>query len=603
MSNRSSILRWALPPGVSLVIHAGLVVLLIVVGSRAAVIAANQSAKISLPLAELEYIARPLVVQDATEPNDVSVRASGRAVVRADQPVARAAASVLDRSAMSLAALGSVSSQAMSAATLEQLAQQSSWLSDEPSSVPAPISFAGVSTGAVRSIVYVIDASGATLTSLGYIRQRLLQSIDRLSPTQRFQVIAFRQLGESTHTLPELSSSRNKLPRATRANKQAVADWLADMPAQGRSNPVDGLAAALAFKPDMILLISRGITRTEAPWEGGLGAVRERLDELNPLDLIKGTRPVVIKTIQLLNEDPTGIMRTIGVFHGDGHNDHQVITYAQLVSPDPVPQARPSSDMDAWLTTVEDQLAGLKASGSYYRATTSLATDADRSEIEQAMVRINAVLRKADSGDGRAALLGGESLLVSGEVEESEALMYIEALGDAVFVSPELDGRRRIVVAQLYGRVGDLEAAIGELLSLLEEREALGLSTVSWGHGVLVLGSLMELDSVGFDQEPFTTDPAWALMLAQARSVFRLSGGREDAFWPLLELRKVLPAHEALIDASIARMLDGDDVDLMVFPDLVRFIFAHSSKANKVVGHYITNNFDLVEEFTTKYNM
>jgi len=29
----------------------------------------------------------------------------------------------------------------------------------------------------------------------------------------------------------------------------------------------------------------------------------------------------------------------------------------------------------------------------------------------------------------------------------------------------------------------------------------------------------------------------------------------------------------------------------------------NSSKANKVVGHYITNNFDLVEEFTTKYNM
>ncbi len=551
-------------------IHAGLVVLLIVVGSRAAAIAANKPKTTKLPLSELEYIAPPPVAQDVLKPSVSPERAN------ADRPVVRSEPSVLDRSVMELAAPTSVSSQAMSAATLEQLARQSSTLSAEPSSTPAPISFAGVSTGAARSIVYVIDTSGATLTSLSYIRQRLLQSIDRLSPTQRFQVIAFRQIGESTHTLPELSSRRNKLPRATRANKQAVADWLEGMPAQGRSNPVDGLAAALELKPDMILLISRGIERTEVPWEGGLGAVRKRLDELNPLDQIKGTRPVVIKTIQLLNEDPTGIMRTIGVFHGDGHNDHQVITYSQLVSPDPIPQAPPSSDTDARLTTAEDQLASLKASGGYYRATTSMATDADKRGIEGALVRINVMLREADPEDARAALLGGESLLVSGEADESQIRMYIEALDDAVFVSPELDARRRIVVAQLNALDGDTDAAVDELLALLEERESLGLSVMTSAHAILVLSSLTESASVEFDQEPFTTDPAWALMLAQARSVFRLSGGRDDAISPLLELRKILPAHETIIDASIALLLDRDEVDLKALPDLARFISARS---------------------------
>jgi len=570
VSNRSSILRWALPPGVSLVIHAGLVVLLIVVGSRAAAIAANQPKATRLPLSELEYTAPPQSTQDMSQPSVSSERA------KAERPVVPSSSSVLDRSAMELAAPTSVRTQAMSAATLEQLAQQSSTLSAEPNSAPAPISFAGVSTGAARSIVYVIDTSGATLTSLSYIRQRLLQSIDRLSPTQRFQVIAFRQLGESTHTLPELVSRRSKLPRATRANKQAVADWLEDMPAQGRSNPVDGLAAALELKPDMILLISRGIERTEVPWAGGLAAVRKRLDELNPLDQVKGTRPAVIKTIQLLNEDPTGIMRTIGIFHGDGHNDHQVITYAQLVSPDPAPRAIPSSDADARLSTVEDQLAGLKASGGYYRATTSLPTDADRGEIENALVRINAMLQKADSEDARAALLGGESLLVSGEADELRIRMFIEALDEAVFVSPELDARRRIVVAQLKALNGDTDAAVNELLALLEEREPLGLSAITSAHAILVLSSLTESASVEFDQEPFTTDPAWALMLAQARSMFRLSGGRDDAISPLLELRKILPDHEALIDSSIAQMLESVDGGRVRVPDLARFIVART---------------------------
>lgn len=464
----------------------------------------------------------------------------------------------------------------MSAATLEQLGNQSTSLAAEPSNAPAPISFAGVSTGAARSIVYVVDASGATLTSFTYIRERLLQSIDRLSPTQRFQVIAFRKLGDSTFISPSLETTRNKLPRATRHNKQIVADWITQMPAQGRSNPVDGLQAALKLKPDMVLLISRGIERTEAPWAGGLKHVRQQLDQLNPLDPISGTRPAVIKTIQLLDEDPTGIMRTIGVFHGDGHNDHQIITYNQLANPEPQPQTPPPTNTDARLTTAEDQLSLLKATGAYYRATTSVPTNEDTESIENAIIRINAMLAKSDPDDPRTALLIAESLLLTDSTTAQSSELQ-QTLLEAVFVSPDLDARRRIVLAQLAKSPADL-------LALLDEQPQLNYAPITAAHAILALMKLQptEPNSELANQPPFTTDAAWALMLAQTRSLAFLNQADPNPLSPLLELRSSVPGLSPQIDASIVRLVDHTHTELSSLAALPRFIVARAriSKGN-----------------------
>ncbi len=572
MTTRKSILSWALPPGVSLLIHATLVGLLIVIGSRAASLATPEPKTTRIPLAELEFTAPPPTPQTQAQestPNDSTQRDNA--------PSPQPAPSVLDRSAKALTNPTPVSTQAMSAATLEQLGSQSSSLAAEPSNAPAPISFAGVSTGAARSIVYVVDASGATLTSFTYIRERLLQSIDRLSPTQRFQVIAFRKLGDSTFISPSLDTTKNTLPRATRHNKQAVADWIAQMPAQGRSNPVDGLEAALKLKPDMILLISRGIERTEAPWAGGLKQVRQQLDQLNPLDPISGTRPVVIKTIQLLDEDPTGIMRTIGVFHGDGHNDHQIITYNQLVSPEPQPQAPPPTNTDARLTTAEDQLALLKATGAYYRATTSIPTSEDTESIENALIRINAMLTQADPDDPRTALLIAESLLLTSTPTPAQIEPLRQTLLEAVFVSPDLDARRRIVLAQLAKSPADLHA-------LLEEQSQLNYSPITAAHALLALTTAQptESNSQLANQPPFTTDAAWALMLAESRSLALLKSHEPGPLSPLLELRRAIPGLSPQIDASIVRLVDHTHTDFSTLDALPRFIVARAriSKGN-----------------------
>lgn len=571
MLDQRSILKWALPPGVSILIHGSLLILLIIVGSRAASIATREPKAQRLPLAELETIAPTSTPTPDSNPTTTDSPNQSLTQPPAAQPTPPPAqSSMLDQSARALQAPTPVASQAMSAATLDQLADRSSF-SQEPSAAPTAISFAGVSTGAARSIVYVIDTSGATMTSLSYIRERLLQSIDRLSPTQRFQVIAFRKIGDSNYTTPTLITTNNQLPRATRANKQAVADWLNAMPARGQSNPVDGLAAALKLKPDMILLIARGIERTEAPWAGGLKAVRQQLDQLNPLDPITGTRPSVIKTIQLLDEDPTGIMRTIGVFHGDGLNDHQVVTYNQLISPDPEPSAPPPTTTDNRLTTADEQLASLKATGTYYRATTSIPTNADIDSIKTATQRINAMLERADTDDPRTALLTAEAFLLSHALNPESKIPneILETLNEAVFVSPDLDARRRIVIAQLTKTHDDLR-------SLLEERTTLNYSPITAAHAVLVLSTSEALSSDLTNQAPFTTDPAWALMLAESESLTRFKLNIPNPLDPLVNLRSSFAPLEAQVDASIIRIVEYVQADPQALPELARFILARS---------------------------
>ena len=590
MPPRTSILRWALPPGVSIAIHATLIILLIVVGSRAASIVTQQPKTTHIPLAELEFTPPP------TQPTQDQQQDQ---TPRPDQPPTNQSPNSLDQNAKALAAPTPVATQAMSAATLDELTKQSTALSSEPSNAPTPISFAGVQTGAARSIVYVIDTSGATLTSLTYIRERLLQSIDRLSPTQRFQVIAFRKLEDSDFTTPALQTKRNKLPRATRANKQLVADWLATMPARGKSNPIDGLEAALDLNPDMILLISRGIQRTEAPWAGGLKHVRQTLDQLNPINTKTGRRPVVIKTIQLLDEDPTGIMRTIGVFHGDGHNDHQVITYNQLISPDPPKVVPPTSNADTRLTTADDQLASLKASGAYYRATTSIPTQADSGAIDSALIQINAMLSKSSQDDPRAALLFAETHLLS-PTAAIDLASLIEALDDTIFVSPDLDARRRIVLAQLTSNPTDL-------ITLLDEQSQLNYAPITAAHAILVLASHNQSDSQRTNQPPFTTDPAWALMLAESYTLFNLNHDEPHPLAPLLTLRTNLPPLAPQIDASIVRLVSATNTDPSTLPDLPRFIIAkanisagdhdHRQAAiNTLLSVSMTNDQDLAQE-------
>lgn len=185
----------------------------------------------------------------------------------------------------------------------------------------AGVAFAGLSAHGeqARTVVYVIDASGPMISSLSDVFAEVNRSVSALLPTQRFGVVLFRDAGDSQRTVmfdPELRE-------ASARNRELLRRWLAGITATGRSNPMDGLRAALAFKPQVVFLLSRSITRTGGGvWDVGPQATLDELDRLNPVlppgpGGVKG-RTTLIKTIQFQEPDTTGVMQKIAERHGGG---------------------------------------------------------------------------------------------------------------------------------------------------------------------------------------------------------------------------------------------------------------------------------------------
>lgn len=178
------------------------------------------------------------------------------------------------------------------------------------------VTFGGLGASSVRSVVYVVDGSGPMVTSLPIVLAELERSVSRLSPTQRFGVVIFRRLGDGS---PAVESFAPALMRATPSARVLLRDWLAAVEPAGRSNPLSGLEAALALKPDAIFLLSRSIQRSGGGvWDAGPEATLARLDQINPIDPATRRRPVLIQTIQFLDEDPTGTMQAIAAAHTTG---------------------------------------------------------------------------------------------------------------------------------------------------------------------------------------------------------------------------------------------------------------------------------------------
>jgi hypothetical protein len=194
---------------------------------------------------------------------------------------------------------------------------------------PATVAFAGLGASSVRSVAYVVDASGPMVTSLPMVLRELERSISKLSPTQKFGVIVFRRQSDRG---PAAEAFAPVLVRATPSARQMLHDWLMKIEPGGRSSPLAGLEAALAMKPDAVFLLSRSIQRSGGGvWELGMEQTLARLEKLNAIDVDTARRPVLIQTIQFLDEDTTGIMQAIGVRHGGGEG-YRVVRRQQDLS-------------------------------------------------------------------------------------------------------------------------------------------------------------------------------------------------------------------------------------------------------------------------------
>jgi hypothetical protein len=153
------------------------------------------------------------------------------------------------------------------------------------------------------------------VTSLPDVVAEIKRSVSRLTASQHIGIILFRDRGDPA--LPLTDSFMPRLVRATPGARDRLAGWLAAAQPGGKSNPLDGLRAALALKPDAIFLLSRSIERSAGGvWQLNRDDTLRELERLNPIDPTSGNRAVTIKTVQFIEDDPTGIMQAIGEAHG-----------------------------------------------------------------------------------------------------------------------------------------------------------------------------------------------------------------------------------------------------------------------------------------------
>lgn len=200
-----------------------------------------------------------------------------------------------------------------------------------PSPNPGPAIFAGVKSERAARVVYVLDASGAMTTSLHFVKAELARSVSRLEPSQSFQVVVFRHSPGVESTTAELFDPTTTMVRATDEVKTRLGAWLDGVRPSGRSDPLIGLRAALQLNPDLVFLLTRSIRRSgpDATWGQGPDATLAELDRMNPRGST-GNRPAIIKALQFIDPDPTGLLPAIANAHGDGPGSYRVVTLDEL---------------------------------------------------------------------------------------------------------------------------------------------------------------------------------------------------------------------------------------------------------------------------------
>jgi hypothetical protein len=179
------------------------------------------------------------------------------------------------------------------------------------------LTFAGLSADAARasSVVYVVDASAPMVSTLPWVLGEVERSVGGLLPTQRFNVVLFgeRSAGDAGARL-----FAPGLVDATSRQRTKLADYLRSAEASGRSTPIAGLREAMKLKPRVVFVLARAIARTQgATWDRGNDAIMSELETLNPIDPATGRRATVIKVIQFLDADPTGLLPRIAEVHGE----------------------------------------------------------------------------------------------------------------------------------------------------------------------------------------------------------------------------------------------------------------------------------------------
>jgi len=170
-------------------------------------------------------------------------------------------------------------------------------------------SFAGLRATNARRVVYVVDASGSLVGTFPAILRELEASLARLDQRQSFAVVFF-QKGEALAVPP------GRLMPADSLNISRAIDWMRrSVFPTGRSSPVEALQAAMKLSPDLVFMLSAGITGA-GEFEISRDELLRALDRINPVTSRSGRRRTRIQCVQFLERDPGGTLERIAEVHG-----------------------------------------------------------------------------------------------------------------------------------------------------------------------------------------------------------------------------------------------------------------------------------------------
>jgi hypothetical protein len=296
---------------VSVIFHAGFILLALVITWTVSIIPKKDEATLIVAdFNALNYT--PVVGTDSTETVVTGPTVRDAAPMGADTLTQQLRAREGEASADIAGLIGTGSSGG--GATLSGFA---------PRAGPTVVRFAGTAGSNARSIVYVIDASGSMISHMQIVIDELSRSLEGLNPKQSFNVIFF-QKNQALAVPPA-----NQLLPATDQDKLRALQWIHDnIVPLGRSNPLAAIELAMSHKPDVVFILSEGITGS-GEFEIDQRDLLARLNELNPVDSGTGRRRTQINCIQFLDPDPLDTLKIIAQEHG-GANGYKFLSRAEL---------------------------------------------------------------------------------------------------------------------------------------------------------------------------------------------------------------------------------------------------------------------------------
>lgn len=187
------------------------------------------------------------------------------------------------------------------------------------------VRFGGVRAPEAKRIIFIVDASGSMIGAFPTVIDQLERSLRALKPKQSYGILLFQEA--SSIEVPP----KGRLHSAQDETISRSIDWILDpvkgVTAQGRSNPTAAFKRAFNLDPDVIFVVSTDITGS-GEFEIDKKQLLATLDQLNPKKR-SGHRAVRIRCIQLLDDDPLEMLKTIATEHG-GAEGYAFISREQL---------------------------------------------------------------------------------------------------------------------------------------------------------------------------------------------------------------------------------------------------------------------------------